>query len=56
MRVFQALFPSADQTAELKLMKYPCRALSAAEQLLLRLFHGEVNPDGAVSFKKTVDF
>ena len=32
------------------------RTLSAAVQLLLRLFHGEVNSDGAVSFKKTVDF
>ena len=50
------LFLSADQTAELKLMKYPRRTLSAAVQLLLRLFHGEVNSDGAVSFKKTVDF
>ena len=30
--------------------------MSAAVQLLLRLFHGEVNSDGAVSFKKTVDF
>ena len=42
------LFLSADQTAELKLMKYPRRTLSAAVQLLLRLFQGEVQPDRAV--------
>lgn len=36
------LLLSADQTAELKFVEYPCRALSAAMQLLLRLFHGEV--------------
>lgn len=52
----KSLFLSADQTAELKLMENPRRTLSAALQLLLRLFHGEVNPDGAVSFEKTVDF
>ena len=36
-------------------MEYLSRTLSAVVQLLLRLFHGKVNPDGTVSFKKTVD-
>ena len=55
-RLSKSLFLSADQATELKLMKDPCCALPTAMQFLLCLFHSEVNPDGAVSFKKTVDF
>ena len=52
----QPLLISDNQAAVLQLLEYPCGALAAAVQLLLRLFHGEVNSDGAVSFKKTIDF
>ena len=52
----QALLAPNDQAAVLQFPEDPRGALAAAVQLLLRLFHGEVNSDGAVSFKKTVDF
>lgn len=52
----QTLPAPNNQVAVLQLPEDPRGALAAAVQLLLRLFHGEVNSDGAVSFKKTVDF
>ena len=52
----QALLAPNDQAAVFQLPEDPRGALAAAVELCLRLFHGEVNPDGTVSFEKTVDF
>ena len=53
-RFAKSLFPADDQTAVLQLTENPCSALSAAVQLLLRLFQCEVQADRAVRLNVSV--